>query len=70
VRVHLVGEHPLELETADIRLERYGLGLDILCRRLVVLALRELQQLAGVGNSLGGLVDFVDGGGQTGPLLA
>jgi hypothetical protein len=55
-----MGEHPLELETAHVRLERHGLGLDVLGSRFVVFALRELQQLGGIGDSLGSLVDFLD----------
>jgi hypothetical protein len=68
VRVHLVGEHPFELETADIRLERLGLGFNVPRSRFVVLAFGQLQQLGGIGNSLRSLVDFVDGGGEPGPL--
>ena len=65
-----MGEHPLELETADVGLEGRRFGLDIPRGGFVVLAFGELQQLGGVGNPLGGLVDFLNGRGETGPLLA
>jgi hypothetical protein len=64
-----MGEHALELETANVRLERHGLGLDVLGGRFVVFAFREIQQLAGVGNALGGFVDFLDRRGEPGALL-
>jgi len=70
VRVHLIGEHALELEATDIRLERLRLGLDVLRSRFIVLAFGQLQQFAGIGDALGGLVDFLDGGRETRPLLA
>jgi hypothetical protein len=65
-----MGEHPLELETANVRLERHSLGLDVLGGAFVVFAFRKLEQLAGVGKSLGRLVDFLDGRGEPGALFA
>jgi hypothetical protein len=70
VRVHLVGEHALELEAPDICLERLRLGLDVLRSRFIILAFGQLQQLTGIGNAFGGLVDFLDGGREPRPLLA
>lgn len=69
MRVHLVGEHALELETADVRLERHGFGLDVLGGRFVVFAFGEIEQLAGVGNALGCLVDFLDSRREPGALF-
>jgi hypothetical protein len=63
-----MGEHPLELETSHVCLERHRLRLDVPGGRFVVLAFRKLEQLTGVGNSLGRLVDFLNGGGEPGPL--
>jgi hypothetical protein len=63
-----MSEHPLELETTDIGLESRRFGLDIPRGGFVVLTFGELQQLGGVRNSLGSLVDFLNGGGEPGPL--
>jgi hypothetical protein len=52
VRIHLLVEHALELETANVCLQGHGFGLDIASRRLVVLTLCQLEQLGGIGNSL------------------
>ena len=65
-----MGEHALELETTHVRLERHSLGLDVLGGRFVVFAFCEIEQLAGVGNALGGLVDFLDGRGEARALFA
>src|SRR3546814_604105 len=60
-RIHLAGEHALELQPVDAA----GEALDILDhgagRVLVVLGLGQVQQLAGTGQALGQLADAVDG---------
>jgi hypothetical protein len=45
VRVHRAAEHALELEFAHIGLERIGLAFDLARGGLVVLGLRQRQQL-------------------------
>jgi hypothetical protein len=70
VRIHLVAEHPLELETAYVGLERLGFGLDVARGSLVVLAFRQLQQLGSVRDALGCAVDFLDSGSQARALAS
>lgn len=65
-----MGEHALELETSHVRLERHCLGLDVPGGCLVVFALGEIEKLRGVGNALGRLVNFLNGGGEPGALAA
>jgi hypothetical protein len=68
VRIHLLIEHPLELETPDIRLQGLGVRFDCSCGLFVVLAFRQLQQLGGVRDSLAGPVDLRYGRSQSCPL--
>jgi hypothetical protein len=58
VRVHLAIEHPLQLEPADPAFETGSVALDVARSALVVLALREFQQLGRVGDRLGGAVQL------------
>jgi len=51
MRVHLLIEHALELETAHVRLEGLSVRFDGASGCLVVLALGQLQQLRSVGNA-------------------
>ena len=68
MRIHLMGEHPLELETADVGLQSRRFGLDVPRGGFVVLAFCELQQLGGIGNPLGRLVDLLNRRGEPGAL--
>jgi hypothetical protein len=63
-----MGEHPLELETAHVRLEMHSLGLDIPGGGLVVFTFRQVEELGGLRDALGRLVDFLNGGGEPRPL--
>jgi hypothetical protein len=49
VRVHLAGEHPLELETLDVALDPPDIGLDGPRGGGIVLGFREREQLTGLG---------------------
>jgi len=51
---------------AHVGLEALSVALDIAGRRLIAFARRELEQLAGIGNALGGAVDLGDFGAQAG----
>jgi hypothetical protein len=53
-------EHALELETSYVRFETLHIALDIARRRLVVLALGELEQLRCIGDAFGGTFDLGD----------
>jgi hypothetical protein len=70
VRVHLAAEHALQLEFAHLGFKPLCVVLDVACCAFVVLALGELQQLAGIVDTLGGLVDFLEIGAQPRAFLA
>jgi hypothetical protein len=70
VRVHLAAEHAFELEPAHLAFEPLGIAPDVLGGGLVTLALRQLQELRGIGDVLGRAIDFRDVGGEAGALLA
>jgi len=58
VCVHLAVEHALELEVPHLGLEAPGIALDVARRGLITLGGGELEQLAGVGDALGGAIDL------------
>jgi hypothetical protein len=64
VRIHLLVEHALELEAAYVRLEGLRIRLDGARGSLVVLAFRQLQQLARIGDALAGAIDLLYGRGE------
>jgi hypothetical protein len=68
VRVHLAGEHALELEALDVLVQAVGIGLDLADRAEVALAGRQVQQLAGIGKTLGEAVNGADDGFEPGTL--
>jgi hypothetical protein len=57
-------EHALELETAHAPFDALRVTLDVGRGGCVVLALGKLEQLAGIGNGLGGAVDLIQLGGE------
>jgi len=66
-------EHALQLELAHALLEAVRVLLDFGRGALVVFALGELEQLGGVGDRIGGAVDFAQLRGKLGafaPQLA
>jgi hypothetical protein len=69
VRVHLAAEHALELQAADLALEPLRVRADVPGGGLVPLALRQIQQLRGIGDALGGALDLGDVGTEAGALL-
>jgi hypothetical protein len=69
VRVHLAAKHALELEAANLALEPLRVPPDVPGGRLIVLALRELQELRRIGDALGGAIDVGDIRGEARPLL-
>jgi hypothetical protein len=60
VRVHLPGEHPLELERLDALRELLDVGDDRVRGALVVLRDRELEQLAGFADAALQRFELVD----------
>jgi uncharacterized protein YjiS (DUF1127 family) len=60
VRVHLAREHALELELGDRALETTNVALDGLRGVLVLLRLREIEQLARVRETFAELVERAD----------
>ncbi len=66
MRVHLAVEHALELEMAHLGFQALRVALDVARGSLVASRFRELQQLGGLGDALGGAVDLADVGGQAG----
>jgi hypothetical protein len=70
VRVHLAGEHALELELLDVALQRREVALDGLCGRLVVFFDGQGQQLAGVLEPIGHAVERAHDLLQAGALAA
>src|SRR5262249_56928461 len=59
-RIHLAGEHALELELADFRFETVDVAGDGFDRALVVLADREIEQVAGFAERIGQRADAAD----------
>ncbi len=55
---------------AHVRLEALRLGVEVACRGLIVLRLREFQQLRGIRDALGGALDLADIAGQTRALAS
>jgi hypothetical protein len=70
VRVHLAGEHPLELEALDVLAEPVGVRLDLADRAKVALARGEFEELARIRKALGQAVDGADDGFELRALLA
>jgi hypothetical protein len=68
VRVQLAGEHALEFELLDVAFERRQVALDGLRRRFVVLFDGQGEQLAGVLQAVGDLVEGADDLLQAGAL--
>jgi hypothetical protein len=64
VRVHLAAEHALQLELAHAAFERRRIALDVARRRLVVLALGELEQLGRIRDGFACAVELVELGAQ------
>jgi len=63
-------EHALQLELAHPLFQSVRVLLDFGGGALVVLALGELEQLGGVGDRVGGAVDFVQLRGKLGAFAA
>jgi hypothetical protein len=63
-------EHALQFQLAHAGFETVGVFLDFSGGGFVVLALSELEQLGGVGDALGGAVDFLQLGGELGAFAA
>jgi hypothetical protein len=70
VRVHLAREHAAELEAADRALVTLHLGRDRIDRGGVALLHRHGEQVAGVGDALGELIDGADDALELRPLTA
>jgi hypothetical protein len=70
VRVHLAREHALEFELLHLGIDVAEVGLDRARGALVVLAFREIEQLAGFGQPLAQLVERGDDGVELGALAA
>jgi hypothetical protein len=60
VRVHLAAEHALELEPPHAGFERARVALDVARRGLIVLALRQLEQLRGIADGGVGAIELLD----------
>ena len=60
MRIHLTAEHALELETANRSFQRGGIALDLTCRRRVVLALGQFQELSGIADGIAGAIEFFE----------
>jgi len=69
-RVHLAGEHPLELQLVHLLPEAAHVGLDLGEGALVAFLGGKLEELAALGESPGQLVEDVDDVLQLGPLPA
>jgi hypothetical protein len=70
VRVHLAREHAAELEAADRALVALDLLGDRVDRGRVTLLHRHPEQVAGVGDALGELIDGADDALELRPLAA
>jgi hypothetical protein len=70
MRIHLAVEHALQLKLAHAGFQARGVTLDVLRGALVVLAFRELQELCGIGDGLGGAVELFELGGELRALAA
>jgi hypothetical protein len=68
VRVHLAREHALEFELLHLGVDAAEVGLDRARGAFVVLGLREVEQLAGLGQSVAQLVEGRDDGVELGAL--
>jgi hypothetical protein len=69
-RIHLAGEHALELELPDFRREVVDVVVDRRNRALVVLADREIEQVAGLAERIGQRADPADDAIEIRALLA
>jgi hypothetical protein len=69
-RIHLAGEHALELELLDFRREVVDVGGNRRDRALVVLADRQIQQVAGLAERTGQRADAADDAIEVRALLA
>jgi hypothetical protein len=58
VGVHLAAKHALELELAHSGFELAGIAFDVARRRLIVLALCQLEQLRRVADGVAGAIEF------------
>jgi hypothetical protein len=63
-------EHALQFQLAHAGFEPIGVLLDFGGGGFVILAFGELEQLGGVGDALGGAVDFLELGGELGAFAA
>ena len=63
-------EHALQLEAPDIGFEALCVGVDITRGGFIALALRELEKLCCVRNTLGGALDLAGVGRQPRPLTS
>jgi hypothetical protein len=63
-------EHALQFQLAHAGFEAVGVFLDFGGSGFVVLAFSEIEQLGGVGDALGGAVDFLELGGELGAFAA
>ncbi len=70
VRVHLAREHAPELELVDLLAHAFDVGLDGARRRLVLFALGQLEQLAGLAEARAQLVEHVDDALELGAFAA
>ena len=57
-------KHALQLEASDFGLEALGVFVDVAGGGLVTFAFGEIEELGGVGDSLGGAVELFGVGGQ------
>jgi hypothetical protein len=70
MRVHLAVKHALQFEAPDVGFQSLRVLVDVLGGGLVAFTFRELQKLAGVGDTLGGAVDLDGVGGQPSTLAS
>ena len=63
-------EHALQFEAPDVGFQSLRVLVDVLGGGLVALAFGQLQELAGIRDTLGGALDLAGVGGQPGTLTA
>ena len=68
MRIHLAGEHALELEALDVLVQAVGVRLDLADCAEIALTGRQVQQLAGIRKTLGETIDGADDRFQPGAL--
>jgi hypothetical protein len=61
-------EHALQFEAPDVGFQSLRVLVDVLGGGLIALAFGKLQELAGIGNALGGAIDLASVGRQPGTL--